>query len=241
MATHSTGTDTASPVARSRLEEILSEALGPDEFNDHLSNVHYYHTPTLSHLLALILHPPALFPAPSTGLLVIDGLHTLLDTAYPRNASSTSYASKTEAAKWSAGRRYSVLGTIVAALKKLAALHDLAIVVTTGCATRARPGSGLGAAMVPGVGGGEWDSGITHRLVLFRDMRSRRHASSSQNIRTQDVCRSARYIGIQKLNGTNIAEDGEPGHVIPFEVGVVSLSCRANGVTGLTRAIVWRH
>jgi len=145
-------------------------------------------------------------------LIVVDGLHTLVDIAYPRYSSASQYT-KSETAKWASGRRYGALGTLVSGLKKLAALHDIAVVVTTGCATRMRPGTGFGAVLVPGVSGMEWDNGITNRLVLFRDFAVRRTGND-----TTTNTKSARFVGVTKLHGNTIAEDGDVGHILEFEI-----------------------
>jgi len=196
----------------SRLSSIVSSVVGKDSFDSLSSKFHQFRTPTLAHLFALSLHPPSWFPPANTSLIVVDGLHTLVDIAYPRYSSASQYT-KSETAKWVSGRRYSALGTLVSALKKLAALHNIAILVTTGCATRMRPGTGFGAVLVPGVSGMEWDNGITNRLVLFRDFPVRR----AENDASQTT-KSARFVGVTKLHGTTIAEEGDVGHIIEFEI-----------------------
>jgi hypothetical protein len=156
--------------------------------------------PTLSHLLALILQPRPDFLRTGTSLLIIEGVNALIDLDYPRFPIMSS--NKTEQQKWQSGRRYAVLGSLISALNKLAVLNNLAVVVTTGCASRMRSDSGLGSALVPGVGGTEWDSGIWTRLVVFRDF-------------------SVPLIGLQKCQGRSLIsreEVGETGSVIGFEV-----------------------
>ncbi len=109
---------------------------------------------------------------------------------------------KTEQQKWQAGRRYAILGSLVSALNKLAVLNHLAVVVTTGCSTRMRSDNGLGAALVPGIGGQEWDGGIWNRLVVFRDF-------------------SGRFVGVQRCQGKSLisrAEVGELGKLVSFEI-----------------------
>lgn len=139
--------------------------------------------PTLSHLLAQIVHPPSAFPPPKTSLLVIDGINTLLDLDFPR----TGYSShnRTDVQKWQSNRRYSILGTLISSLSKLAVLHNLAVLVITGCNSKMRPENNSGAAIGPGFGGSEWEAGTHSRIVVFRDF-------------------SGRYAGLQKINGRNL-------------------------------------
>lgn len=157
----------------------------------------------MPHLLALLLHPPSTFPPPGTRLLVLTNLHTLLETSNPRNA-TFSPAIKPDIQKWAANRRYALLGSIISALNRLAASHGLAVLVTTGCATRMRsefgaPGAPLG--LVPGVGGSEWETGIWARAAVLRDF-------------------GGRFIGVSKARGTAVAPGAAGlGTVVAFDIG----------------------
>ncbi|KAK4499661.1 hypothetical protein PRZ48_010179 [Zasmidium cellare] len=165
-----------------------------------LNNLQHISVRTLSHLLALILHPPPSFPPQGTALLVVDDVQTLIDLDYPRMPFGK--GSRNEQQKWQASRRYAILGSLVTALGKLAVLHDMAIIVTTGCASRPRNDSGLGAALGPGVGGSEWEGGIWSRTVLFRDF-------------------NGRFSGVQKCNGRNLTPldpVGDIRNVAGFEI-----------------------
>ncbi len=197
-----TFTDASTTLDEARVRAAHKSAtLSPTDAGDTSKKFHHVEAPTLSHLLALILHPREDSIPPKAVLLVIDGLNYLMDIDYPRYQIAAS--NKTEAQKWQAGRRYAVLGSIVSALSKLAVINNMAVVVTTGCATRMRHDSGLGAALVPGIGGLEWESGIWNRIVVFRDFASR-------------------LVGVQKCQGRSAIsreEVGEPGHLIAFEFG----------------------
>ncbi|KAI4716042.1 P-loop containing nucleoside triphosphate hydrolase protein, partial [Aureobasidium sp. EXF-10727] len=206
--------DATTAFANSRLNHFLAANLDASD-SDHdtrLDRFHAYSTPTLAHLLALTLHPPQSFPPPGTALMVLDDLQAIFEVSYPRNRANTFSSHKSEAARWAAGRRYGIMGTLISALKKLAALNDMAIIVTTGCATRVRPASGLGAVLVPGMGGAEWEAGISNRLVMFRDFRLGSWAQQQQNPE------SARYIGLQKNSGVAFSDEGETGQVVPFSI-----------------------
>jgi hypothetical protein len=155
---------------------------------------------TLSHLVALALHPSASFPPPNTKLIVIDSLNMVIDQDYPRLPFLT--GTRTDAQKWKASRRYAVLGSLVTGLTKLAALHSLAVIVTTGYSTRTRSDSGMSAALAPGVGCAEWEAGVWNRLAMFRDF-------------------AGRFVGVQKVQGKNSQPMDPVGHigiVIPFEI-----------------------
>lgn len=178
--------DCATLLSASRLK--LLSSLGDTESDPSSVGIlserfHYSSMSTLSHLLALVVHPPANFPPANTSLLVLDGISTLLDLDFPRTGYSTS--NRTDTQKWQSNRRYGILGTLVSSLNKMAVLHNLAVIVTTGCNSKMRPESGSGAAIGPGIGGSEWEAGTHTRIVVFRDF-------------------TGRYAGVQKVNGRNL-------------------------------------
>ena len=59
----------------------------------------------------------------------------------------------------------------------------------------------------------EWDNGITNRLVLFRDFPVHRAGNEATT-----STKSARFVGVTKLHGNTIAEEGDVGHIIEFEI-----------------------
>ncbi|KAK1810479.1 hypothetical protein LTR12_015170 [Friedmanniomyces endolithicus] len=200
--------DGASPLSIPRLKSALDRQASASNgtaatsatVDDYRNRFIHHRVPTLSHLLAMFLHPRPDFSSPGTTLLVIEEFHTLVDLDYPRVLFASS--GKTQQQKWQAGRRYAVLGTLIAGLNKLAVLNNLAIAVTTGCASRVRTDSGLGSALVPGVGGGEWDGGVWNRLVIFRDF-------------------GCRFVGVQKCRGRILIsreQIGESGKVVGFTI-----------------------
>ncbi|KAF5845268.1 hypothetical protein GGP41_002907 [Bipolaris sorokiniana] len=67
------------PLVQHRIDDILVPY--PDEMR---SRFQYTVAPTLAHVVALFVHPPASFPPQNTSLIVIDSLATLIDNAYPR-------------------------------------------------------------------------------------------------------------------------------------------------------------
>jgi hypothetical protein len=166
--------------------------------------------------------PPNLI-SEQTSLLVIDDLNILVDLDYPRQQFANS--ARTEQQKWQSSRRYGILGSIVSALNKLAVLNNLAIIVTTGCSTRMRSDSGLGAALGPGIGGTEWEAGTWNRLVVFRDF-------------------GGRFVGMQKSQGkSHISREevGETGRIFAVEItsnGAVRERQPGKHADGATAALV---
>lgn len=191
----------------------LSQA-AVDELQSHF---HHCTAPTLAHLLALFVHPPSSFPPPDTSLIVIDSLSTLFDNAYPRNADDRAARNRTDQARWVAGRKFAVMNELISALSRVAALHDIALLVTCQTITRIRPGSR--ALLVPAISGAEWDGGISTRMVLFRDwVPGQGKWSDGDTARLQ----KARFVGVLKVNGVAIADEGGVGNVVPFAIDSVS-------------------
>jgi hypothetical protein len=173
--------------------------------------------PTLAHLLALFGHPPSSFPPPSTSLVVIDSLATLVDNAYPRNAVDRTSRNRNDQAKWAAGRKYAVINELISTLARVAAMHDIALLLTCQTITRIRGGSR--ALLVPAISGAEWENGVSTRLVLFRDWVP---GQGKWNDADADNVRKARFIGVVKANGVTLADEGAVGNVVPFTIETVS-------------------
>ncbi|KAL1305614.1 hypothetical protein AAFC00_007215 [Neodothiora populina] len=225
--------DATDTLVKPRLEAMLESPDAEDSSDTQLKRVVSIFAPTLAHLLGLVVHAPASFPPANTALLVIDGLHSLFDVAYPRHKSNV-YSSKSDAAKWATNRKYATMGTLMTALRKLAVLNDMVVLITTGCATRMRAGTSLGAVIVPGVSSADWESGVANRLVLFRDIDSSKDRLSLDPTNQKAGC--ARFIGLQKVNGVACGEDGNMSHLIPFAINEGGLAAVNEPPTLLDRA-----
>jgi len=181
------------------------------------SHFHYMAAPTLAHVLAIFVHPPAAFPPPNTSLIVIDSLATLVDNAYPRNVDDRVPKNRTEQGRWAAGRRFSIINELGSTFTKFAAMHDIALLVTSQTITRIRGPSR--ALLVPAISGLEWENGVSTRLVLFRDWV--RHGRPS-NKSDADRLQRTRFVGLVKVNGVAFAEEGGVGNVVPYTIENVS-------------------
>lgn len=234
-----------SPLAPQRVNQVLSALVHTESLTDvanaeaspHVpepsldelrSRFHYFTAPALAHLLALFVHKPSTFPPPNTSLIVIDSLSTLFDNAYPRNADDRASRNKTEQARWAGGRRFAIMNELISALNKVAALHDIALLVT--CQTITRIRFGTRAVLVPAISGTEWDHGISTRMVLFRDW-----GAGQGKPRPVDAVPSqdARFAGILKANGSTLANEGMIGEVVPFTIGSVGHLLSAEPTTSV--------
>lgn len=201
------------------LQDAGAEVPAPPEASvDELqSHFHHFAVPTLAHLLALFVHQPPDFPPPNTSLIVIDSLSTLFDNAYPRNVGDRASKSKTEHARWAAGRKFAVLSELISTLAKVAALHDIALLLTCQTITRIRNGSR--ALLVPAISSADWESGISTRLVLFRDWIPAQGKWSDVDA---NRLLKARFVGVLKANGAILTDEEGVGKVLPFAIENVS-------------------
>jgi hypothetical protein len=216
------------PFVPRRLDDIISATLNADPTDSSASPqrpasqqvsslFHHYVTPTLPHLLALILHPPQLFPPKATSLLVIDSISTVIGDAYPRQPGFATPAAKNDAARWAAARRPAVLHELVTKLNQMAAVDNIAVLLTCQTVTRVRFGSG--AILVPAISGTEWDAGVSTRLVLLRDwVPEHARVAKEDEGRLSDV----RFVGVTRLNGATVGENKEGVGLIPFTIEKVS-------------------
>ncbi|KAF2217863.1 hypothetical protein CERZMDRAFT_108482 [Cercospora zeae-maydis SCOH1-5] len=195
--------DCSSLLTAPRLKVLEHAELPEGKSTERVLQEHFRHlaVSTFSHLLAVVLQPPALFPPTGTTLMVVDGIEALLNLDYPRMPYGG--GNRTDQQKWQAGRRYAILGTLVTALSRLAVLHNMAVIVTTGCGSKMRADDGMPAAIGPGLGGTEWENGIWSRIVVFRDF-------------------TGRFAGVQKRQGRNLMPldpTSDVRNAIGFEIG----------------------
>jgi hypothetical protein len=160
------------------------------------------------------MHSPPSFPPQNSSLVVIDSLSTLIDNSYPRNIENKN---KNEQTRWAARRRFTVINELSSTFSKFAALHDVAVLVTCQTITRIRGSSR--ALLVPAISGVEWENGVSTRLVLFRDWVRQ---GKSKDTADGDRLRKARFVGLVKVNGVTLADEGGVGSVVPFAIENVS-------------------
>ena len=138
---------------------------------DLLAAFHHFTMPSLPHLISLVSSLGAAFPPPKTSLFVVDSVSSLLATAFPRVVEAYNSrkipAKKSDAVHWAASRKWSVMADLMVRLSKLAALHNIAVLLISQTATKIRVETG--AVLYPAITLKAWDGGITSRIVLFRN------------------------------------------------------------------------
>ena len=193
-----------------RLRDMLSDlhlpeneaTSDPESVDDHLERLHHFTTPSLPHLLALLAHQSLSSPPTETSLIVIDSFSTLFALAYPKtgeNVSSQQPAvKKSDAAQWASGRRWAVMGDIISKISRLATTWNIAILLTSQMTTRVT--SEAGAVLQPAISGTAWDTGISSRVVVFRDwIFQATDAASSQG----EYVPGVRLAGVSKAKGVS--------------------------------------
>lgn len=178
-----------------------------------LEKFHQFMAPTLSHLLALLVHPTPSFPPNGTSLLVIDSISTPFSIAFAQGSGHDDRSSgkKTDVARWAAGRRWAVMGDLASAMSKLAATRNMAVMVTSQTTTKLKLESA--ALLQPAMTGAAWDAGIDYRVLLFRDWQAGIDDESSQERgeRSSDM----RFAAVTKIGGGSFDVSGE---TVPFAI-----------------------
>ena len=187
--------------------------------DDVINNFHHFVTPTLSHLMVLLAHSSGYFPPQATGLMVIDCISSLFAAAFPKvneafDHKQISEKRKTDGAQWAAGRRWVVLGDVISSLSKLAAMQKMAILLTSQAITKIT--AETGAMLHPPLSSTAWESGLSTRIVLFRDWAFR----SSEGSYNREYISGVRFAGVQKAAGVSYADGGK---IIPF---IIEQVCR---------------
>lgn len=139
---------------------------------DLLHDFHHFTTPTLSHLLVLLAHSSDCFPPEGAGLMIVDCISSLFATAFPKvndifDSKEAPEKRKADVAQWAAGRRWAVVADVISSLSKLAAMKNMAILLTSQAVTKITPETG--AMLHPSLESSAWTNGISTRIVLFRD------------------------------------------------------------------------
>lgn len=185
---------------------------------DPLENLTHFNVHTLPHLLVLFLHPTAKFPPEKTVLIVIDNVSAPFATAFPRSSdarmSILDLARKTKL-QWAANRKWAVAGDLAAAMNKMAALKDIAVLVINQVATSLK---GVRRAVLkPAITGAAWEAAIHNRVVMWRDFA----LVGSTLDQPTALASGMRFVGVVKAGGKVRTVNAE--NAVPFVIGKVML------------------
>lgn len=233
--------DTMSPLPGPRLKKMLRKALldsrdstdSTDQTEtseeDLTQNLIYFRTPSLPHLLALLLRPPKGFPPDDTALLVVDSISGLFPSYLPnptelRARFAQSNITDRSQTQWLMNRRWNITSDLANQLMKLATTRRLAVLVTNQTHTKIR--GQPRATLCPVLAGGSWESNISTRVVLYRDFLT--VFGDDDGGMHSTLLTNVRFAEIMKRSGKTLALRLED-NIIPFiieSVGFRVLSCR---------------
>jgi len=127
-----------------------------------LEKITHHHTPSLAHILALLLHPRVdTFPA-ETALVVVDSASTVFTAAFPPGMEVRG----SRKSKLASARRFPIMTTLVTELGRLAAVRNCVVLVCQQMNTRII--AGYGGVLQPAVGMAAWGNGLSTRLLVYR-------------------------------------------------------------------------
>lgn len=216
-----------SPLPGPRLKKMLRKALDSTDQTetseeDLIQNgLIYFRTPSLPHLLALLLRPPKGFPPDDTSLLVVDSISGLFPSYLPnptelRARFVQSNITDRSQIQWLMNRRWNITSDLADQLMKLATTRRLAMLVTNQTHTKIR--GQPRATLCPVLAGGSWESNISTRVVLYRDFLT--VFDDGDDGMESTVLNNVRFAEIMKRSGRilalRLAEN-----IIPFVIGPV--------------------
>lgn len=137
-----------------------------------LTNLIYFRTPSLPHLMALLAHPPKDFPPPETFLLIIDSVSSLFPSYFPN---AVELKDRLEQGKlkdkaqlqWLLNRRWNVASDLGTHLARLAS-HGIAMLAINQTHTRIK--GQPRATLYPLLAGGSWENNVQTRVAMYRDL-----------------------------------------------------------------------
>ncbi|KAL8999945.1 MAG: hypothetical protein Q9169_001351 [Polycauliona sp. 2 TL-2023] len=191
-----------------------------------LDRFHHFNAPTLAHLMALLAHSTAQFPPEGATLLVVDSISTPFNHAF---ASSNKFTDeklsgkKSDVAHWASGRRWAVMTDLVAAIAKLGATRNMAIMLISQTTTKMRLGNT--AFLQPALSGTAWDSGINSRILLYRDWQLQTD-DESKEARTA-AATDPRFAAVTKVGAVALEGFGE---IVSFTIDGVCDSYNSHSI-----------
>jgi hypothetical protein len=116
LGTNLTISDTSAPIPLPRLQELTQIPL---------TNLIYFRTPTLPHLMSLLTHPPKDFPPQETSLLIVDSVSSLFPSYFPNAAELKERQSQGKITdksqlQWLLNRKWNVSSDLAVHLARLA-------------------------------------------------------------------------------------------------------------------------
>lgn len=227
--------NTGSPLVEERLHGLMQACLPLSDLNLPSSppQLHgaalpldekylYLEASTLPHLLTIFLHPTQSLPSSKTCLIVVDDLSNLLLGSFSRNPKnlkpSAPAAVKEKLEKQAAGRRFQIIENLAAAMSKMAALRNVAILVVTNATMSLK--NSQKATLKPALSSQAWDSAIHTRVMLYRDFPNEEQESELSEIASNGL----RYAEVQRLARKDVFTNPVPFVILAGGLRQLSMS-----------------
>ncbi|KAJ5641770.1 hypothetical protein N7490_005770 [Penicillium lividum] len=158
--------DTSAPIPMSRLQVLTPS----------LSNFHYFRTPTLPHLLSLLMHPPKDFPPPETSVLIIDSISALSPSYFPTASALKEKHQKGKIKdkaqlQWLLNRRWNVYSEFATHLTRFAN-RGIAVLAINQAHVKIK--GQPRATLYPVFAGAGWEKHVMTRISIYRDLPDKR-------------------------------------------------------------------
>ncbi|KIW80858.1 hypothetical protein Z517_03881 [Fonsecaea pedrosoi CBS 271.37] len=213
--------DTGSPFIAERLDDLMRTSTVPAETDppssppvpsnaDILLEENFTHLSayTLPRLLTVFLHPPHSFPSAKTCLIIVDDLSNLLLGSFPRNPrnvkASAPAAVREKFEKQAVSKRFQIIENLGAAMSKMAALKNIAILVLTNTTTSLRRHNR--ATLKAALASQAWDSAVHTRIMLYRDFAEDGHGLDISGRQSMGL----RYAEVQRMAWKDICTSPIP-------------------------------
>lgn len=171
-----------------------------------MQNLTHIRAQSLPHILALLLHPPSTFPPQDCRLLVVDSASGPFASYFPNPTELKARLAQSKnidkaQVQWLMNRSSNVTSDLANQLMKLATTHRMAVLAIN--QTRTRIKGQPRATLCPVLTGGAWESSISTRLVLYRDILTTEN--TVEGIRCAEVMKRSGKILAVRL-GANIVQ-----------------------------------
>ncbi|KAL4975257.1 P-loop containing nucleoside triphosphate hydrolase protein [Aspergillus desertorum] len=193
--------DTGSPLPRLRLRDILQKSIEASKSSqtveELVQSLTHIRAQSLPHLLALLLHPPSAFPPEDCSLLVVDSASGPFPSYFPNPTELKARLAQSKnidkaQVQWLMNRSSNVTSDLANQLMKLATTHRMAVLAIN--QTRTRIKGQPRATLCPVLAGGGWESSVSTRLVLYRDLST-----------IENTSEGTRFAEVMKRSGKMLA------------------------------------
>lgn len=213
--------NTGCPLVERRLEELITSYKPPPNSDLPSSppepldletlldeKFTYLDAHTLARLLTVFLHPPPTLLSPKTRLIVVDDLSNILLSALSRSPKSLNTSApnavKNKLEKQATSVRFQMIESLGAAMSKMAALRNVAILVLTNATTSFQ--SSKRATLKPALSSQVWDSSIHSRIMLYRDFADEAQLANAEYERSLAL----RYAEVRRVARQDVFADPVP-------------------------------